>query len=604
MIAAIGYYSLFIGLALSLTQFLAPLIFKLKSSRVIETIAFLTFWSIVTAFVALVYSFAISDFSVVNVTLNSQQATPLIYKIAGAWASHEGSMLMWVLLLSAFNFAYIFSNNKDKIAVHGIFGFLIFLFLAFVVFMSNPLVQLPSTPIQGLGLNPLLEDPLLAIHPPILYAGYLGFSICFAKAFAGIQAGTINKNWAAQCQPWALVSWALLTVGLILGSIWAYYELGWGGWWFWDPVENAALIPWLAATALIHSLAATKTENKQRIMTVCLSFLTFILAVVGTFLVRSGVLTSVHSFASDPTRGYVIFAIAMIVMGIFIYSLVKYLKTYKSDAKYEFLSRSGFIFINNIILLSILVIVLLGTIYPLLVDFFIQKQMSINEPYFNTTVVPFILLLTIFMGVSHFLSWNKIDFIKLNKAISPYLAISFIAFLVFTYGYSMLAIGFGVWVILTSLRNVRTQASMSLAHLGVGIAILGATINAHWKQEEIATFKIGETKTIANQLITLKDIKVMDAPYFKREQATILVNGNQSFPERRYYPLREALTTETSIIRSGLSNVYIAIGEFLGNNTWQLRIYYHPYIILIWLGGFVSVFGALLGLKRRFNTSS
>jgi cytochrome c-type biogenesis protein CcmF len=581
---------------------------------------------ILTAFLSLVYAYSVSDFSVMNVALNSHTTKPLFYKISGVWGNHEGSMLLWLLVLSGFNAAFAISilhQKTFKIRVLGSQAWITLGFHLFILLTSNPFIKLESIPLNGRGLNPLLQDPALAFHPPILYIGYIGLSIAFSFAIAGLWEKNIDQEWAKLLKPWCLISWSFLIFGITLGSWWAYYELGWGGWWFWDPVENAALIPWLLATALIHSLSLVEQENTFKFLTTLLAIMSFGFTLIGTFLVRSGIITSVHSFAVDPARGQFLLILTILILGYGLILLLLKHRFLRSSTYVIPLSLEGTLIFNILMLCLLTAIVTLGTLYPVLLEFLTGQHLSVGAPYFNQTVVPLVFPLLAIMGLSSHLSWK--DNIQLE--VIPKLQMAFMGTMItaLTVGYlksgapilSIIGLSASSWLLISTLngvwRTIRdikslplTYAGMSMAHIGVAVILMGMTADIFWKREKTETLSPGDQVKIAGHTLKFKKIGLVPGPNYQSEQATLHVFKNGKFygtlsPEKRYYPLHHIITTKTSIKTQGFSDLYIALGEFQGQNRWLMRFYWHPMVNLIWGGGAFCALGGLLAFAGRLR---
>jgi len=586
------------------------------------------------AFACLVYSFVNSDFSVAIVAENSHTAKPLLYKIAGTWGNHEGSMLLWSLVLALFG-AAIAANHEIPAALRArvlsVQGMIGSGFLAFILFASNPFDRLFPVPMQGNGLNPLLEDPGLAFHPPFLYFGYVGFSTAFSFAAAALIEGKVGPAWARLARPWVLAAWSLLTVGIAGGSLWAYYELGWGGWWGWDPVENASLMPWLLGTALLHCVLVVERRRAFVKWTILLGILAFAMSLVGTFVVRSGVLSSVHAFAQDPRRGIFILGllIAAIGGGFALYAWRSPKLT--SGEGFDLISRESGLMLNNVLLVSALATVFIGTFYPLFIDLIGTDKISVGAPYFAMTFVPLVIPLLVSMAFGPMLKW-KSD--TLREALGRLrgsvvaAAIAAIATAAVTHGSNLIAaagIALGVWVIAGSvailLRRVRAgqisftaSARLSatlpiatygiiLAHLGMGLLVVGITGSTAWKSESVIAMRPGEIMNFAGYTIALRDVKELPGPDYqtKRASMTVARGADGIFvalsPELRFYPARQMQTTEAAIQSGLLSNLYVSMGEQDQAGRWTIRLYKHPLVLWIWIGALVMAAGGVLSLS-------
>ena len=579
------------------------------------------------SFFSLMYSYVVSDFSVMNVFQNSHTTKPLMYKVSAVWGNHEGSMLLWMLVLTIFNY-FIFKlyNQTNSIFISKTLetqAFIIIGFLLFTLFTSNPFERiLPAQP-NGLGFNPILQDPALAIHPPLLYIGYVGFSAAFSLSIATLSLRNNEKiPWYIYMKPFVIASWTFLTIGIAFGSVWAYYELGWGGWWFWDPVENASFMPWLLGTALLHSLIIVEKKKSLQSWVLLLSILAFLLSVVGTFLVRSGILTSVHTFALDPSRGIYILAFTALLGG---YSLILFglkSKKYIKNNYFSFFSKEGSILVNNILMVIVCATVFLGTIYPLLIEAFTNNKISVGEPYYNSTIVPIMIPAILIMGIGPMLSWGREDKSKIFKKIFPSILLTIIItvfIFLFYQSYNLIGIVgiiLAFWIISNNFiilfQKIPNRSSgMIIAHLGIGLLILGITGSSVWQEEKIARMKINNEIKIKKYNIIFKEINEIRGPNYVALKGNFLVYDEKKTiitklkPENRFYPITNNFTTEASIHTNLLRDLYIVLGEGNINDGWVVRIYYNPLVIWIWigaltifLGGIVSMTSNLKKLKR------
>ena len=646
MVAETGHFTLILALTLALAQSIVPLIgtrlgdlklMRFGSSAAIGQMVFLT-----AAFAALIASYAMSDFSVLNVAENSNSAMPLIYKVTAAWGNHEGSMLLWVLILAIFGAAVaIFGGNLPAslkaraLAVQGMVGTG---FLAFILFTSNPFLRLHPAAADGQDLNPLLQDFGLAVHPPFLYLGYVGFSMAFSFSVAALIEGKVDASWARWVRPWVLAAWCFLTIGITLGSFWAYYELGWGGWWFWDPVENASFMPWLTGTALLHS--ALVVERRQTLVnwTILLGILTFSLSLIGTFLVRSGVLTSVHSFALDPARGVFVLGLIALTSGGALALYAYRAPVLKAGAPFAPVSRESSLVLNNVLLVSAGATVFIGTFYPLVIEATSSDKISVGPPFYNLTFVPMMIPLLVVMAVGPMLKWKR-DTIRegLSKLIRPAVlaGLALAAILVATFGaHALAAFGFGlaIWVVAGSLAILlqrvrfwqvpfstslhlaritpRSVYGLVLAHAGIGIAVAGITAMSAWKQEELRSLPVGGALDVGGYHVMLKSVMPVTGPNYQAERALFDVSSNGSLvatlsTERRFYTVRQSQTTEAGIHTNLFANIYLAIGEKNGSNEWTVRAYYHPLAPWIWFGPIVMALGGFVSLSdRRFRVGA
>jgi len=613
----LGNVSLWLSLFFATSQFIVAKKNEDLKFITISVIGLLV--SSLISFFLLMYSHIVSDFSVLNVFQNSHTAKPLLYKISGVWGSHEGSMLLWILVLTVFNYFIFKLYNKKNFTFISktlqIQAFITIGFILFTVLTSNPFERIITTQSDGLGFNPILQDPALAIHPPFLYIGYVGFSAAFSISVATL---SLNKNeevsWHSYMKPFVLAAWTFLTIGIALGSIWAYYELGWGGWWFWDPVENASFMPWLLGTALLHSLIVVEKRKSLQAWVLLLAILSFLLSVIGTFLVRSGILTSVHTFALDPSRGiYILLFTALI--GVYSLTLFRSKsKKYFDNNYFTFFSKEGSILVNNIIMVVVCATVFLGTIYPLLIEALTNSKISVGEPYYNSTVTPIMIPAILIMGIGPLLSWHKenksIIFMKIFPSILLTALMTFFIFLVYE-SYSLIGITgiiLSFWIISNNLmmlikKNKKYSTGMITAHLGVGLLILGITGSSVWQNEKITKIKIGEETKIEKYNIVFDKINEIRGPNYVALQGNFLVYDEDNKivtklkPENRYYPIENNFTTEASIHTTLLRDLYIVLGE--GNNIdgWVVRIYHNPLVIWIWIGALVVFLGGIISMN-------
>tara|TARA_Y100001970_G_scaffold248280_1_gene317686 strand:+ start:914 stop:2791 length:1878 start_codon:yes stop_codon:yes gene_type:complete len=570
------------------------------------------------SFVILILAYIISDFSIANVYQNSHSTKPLIYKISAAWGNHEGSMLLWILVLTIFNyFIFKFYNRENSELISKtlmIQGIISCGFIIFTIFTSNPFKEVMPVPENGLGFNPILQDPALAIHPPLLYIGYVGFSAAFSISVAALNLNNNSKiQWHNYMKPFVVVAWSFLTIGIALGSIWAYYELGWGGWWFWDPVENASFMPWLVGTALLHSLIVVEKRKTLKTWVLLLSILVFLLSVIGTFLVRSGILTSVHTFALDPSRGIYILSFIALLGGYSLTIFALKSKKYIDNNNFSFFSKEGAIVINNIFMIVVCATVFLGTIYPLLIEALTNSKISVGEPYYNSTVIPIIIPAILIMGVGPILGWGKEDKIKILKKILPVvlLTITMTVFIFLIYkSYTfvgIIGIILSFWIILNNLfilikKNKVYSFGMVISHLGIGILILGITGSSTWQKEKISRMTINDQIKVAKYNIVFEKISEIKGPNYLAIRGNFSVYGNKEKiitrlkPENRYFPITNIFTTEASIHTNLLRDLYIVLGEGNLSEGWVVRIYYNPLVIWIWIGALIIFLGGITSL--------
>ena len=561
------------------------------------------------AFGTLVYSFAISDFSVELVAEHSHSLKPLIYKISGTWANHEGSILLFTWYLAALSCLYLLFAFRLKspfmLRVLGSQGALVAGFSAFTLFTSNPFVRLFPIPEEGIGLNPILQDIGLAMHPPMLYAGYVFFSLAFSHAVAGLMLPKDSKRWAKELRPFMQIAWVLLTIGITLGSWWAYRELGWGGFWFWDPVENASLLPWLAGTALIHSLRVVEVQGAQIRWSIMLAILTFALGLIGFFLVRSGVLSSVHSFALDPGRGLgILLLLTVFIGGAFILFALNGARI-KQAEHYSLFSREGFLLLNNLLLMTLCVTVLIGTLYPLFMHAFNLGSISVGTPYFNTTFNPIAGLTLALCAIGSSVAWRR-DKPKQKMLLPPIIALG-ICLIFIRELIPFLSLWGALWLTISMALNIPRQRQiwpMWLAHLGVSIVALSIVIHFALGTQQELNMKIGDTTKFAGFEIKLQEVKAVDGPnYIAREGYFTAQFGNQLsdlYPQTRYFPVESQKTTETALARRWNGDLYLVIGDRdLKHNSFAVRIYWRPMMWGIWGGAMLMALGGALGVALR-----
>ena len=620
MSSLVGFLSLVFAIGINFYLFLSRYIFKFQKQKFN---LFIRFSSLLTllSFFSLMYAYVVSDFSNYNVFQNSHSNKPLIYKISGTWGNHEGSMLLWLSILSIFSFFFSFTKNIEdnfqKLTLI-IQAFLHILFGLFIVFTSNPFLVNSILVNEGLGLNPILQDPGLAVHPPILYAGYVGYSIVFSIAIAGLFQNT-DDEWIYVAKKWSLISWTFLTGGIALGSYWAYYELGWGGWWFWDPVENISLMPWIAGLALVHSLMMVRGEQAIKKWIVFLSILCFSLSVFGTFLVRSGILTSVHSFAADASRGIFILLIFFIVTGFgFLVFLLKEPK--KSNAlNLLFINKVSALVINNILMIIATLTILLGTIYPIIIEVLYNKRISVGGPYFNSTVIPIMIPGFLLMSIAPILSWqtNKINNSK--KYVLAFIILSVLVliqsyFLDFnTWGFVGLLLGF--WIILASIIAIFSSYKIKInikffkiinphvAHIGVGIAIIGITCSSVFQNELDFNLNEGDKFIVNGKTVLFEKIETTNEINFQSLRGKFLfdIEKNQSKEieaGKNYYPVSKMITSEAGILHQWNKDIYFILGD-QKNNEWFVKVLINPFVSFIWLGVIIMMYSGLIAVSRR-----
>jgi len=617
----LGNLSLWLSLFFAISQFFVSKKNK-KSKLIIISVIGLLISSLISFFL-LMYSHVISDFSVLNVFQNSHTTKPLLYKVSGTWGNHEGSMLLWILVLTIFNY-FIFKlyNEKNSVFISKTLETQAFIttgFILFTVLTSSPFEIISPTQADGLGFNPILQDPALAIHPPLLYIGYVGFSAAFSISIATLTLENNEKiSWHSYMKPFVVAAWAFLTIGIAFGAVWAYYELGWGGWWFWDPVENASFMPWLLGTALLHSLITVEKKKSLQSWVLLLSILSLLLSVVGTFLVRSGILTSVHTFALDPSRGIYILAFTAILGG---YSLILFglkSKKYLNNSYFSFFSKEGSILINNILMVVVCSSVFLGTIYPLLVEAFTNNKISVGEPYYNSTVVPIMIPAILIMGIGPILSWGKGDKSKTFKKIFPSVLLTAIITLfifLFYQSYSLIGIVgivLAFWIISNNViilfqKRENLSNGMIVAHLGIGLLILGITGSSVWQEEKIIQMKVNNETNIKEYNIIFKEINEIKGPnYFALQGNFFVYDKHKNIitklqPENRFYPVTNNFTSEVSIHTNLLRDLYMVLGEGNLNDGWIVRIYYNPLVIWIWIGALTIFLGGLISMNSNLK---
>tara|TARA_B110000196_G_scaffold320368_1_gene342409 strand:+ start:779 stop:2800 length:2022 start_codon:yes stop_codon:yes gene_type:complete len=646
MISEIGHFVLFLALIMATIQAVVPMVGASRQDMNLmalgNRLAIIQFILVTAAFTSLIYAFVISDFSLLLVYNNSHSLKPLLYKVSGVWGNHEGSMLLWVLILSIFGAAVaVWGRNIPpplKARALSIQSLIAVAFLLFILFTSNPFLRLNPVPSDGRGLNPILQDPGLAFHPPLLYLGYVGFSIVFSFAVAALIEGRVDATWGRWIRPWTLAAWIFLTAGIALGSWWAYYELGWGGWWFWDPVENASFMPWLLGTALLHSSAVVEKRESLKNWTILLSILTFSMSLLGTFLVRSGVLTSVHTFATDPDRGLFILLILFITIGGALGLFAIRAPMIKNTGKFAPVSRESALLYNNLFLTLACAVVLLGTLYPLLLEFASngKSKVSVGPPYFNITFLPIMIPLLAAVAIGPMLSWKRGVLsalnIKLLLAAGICLITIFIILILVPEGPKLAAcsMGLAAWIAAGCLiewasririfhsksirdwrrliRSSKSANGMTLAHLGLAILIVGITGVSAWQTEITTSMAIGDTIKVKDYSLTLKSVQTGKGPNYHVEKGTFsLAKLNNPailmYPERRFFPVAGQATTEAAIKTTLLADFYLVIGESRDsidhNNKWTVRFYINPMMCWLWLGVAVMVFGGLISLSDR-----
>lgn len=637
----IGHFALVLALALALVQMIVPLVGARVASApmmaVAGPVAVTGFALTALSFAALATAYALSDFSVASVWENSHSLQPLIYKITGTWGNHEGSMLLWVLILTFFGaLVAVFGTNlpatlkANVLAVQGAIGTAFFLF---ILITSNPFARLSPAPIEGRDLNPILQDFGLAVHPPLLYLGYVGFSVCFSFSVAALIEGRIDAAWARWVRPWTLVAWIFLTGGIAMGSYWAYYELGWGGFWFWDPVENASFMPWLAGTALLHSAIVMEKRSALKIWTLLLAILTFSLSLLGTFLVRSGVLTSVHAFASDPTRGVFILAILMLFIGGSLALFALRASTLTAGGLFQPISREGALVLNNLFLTTATATVLIGTLYPLAIEALSADKISVGAPFFNLTFAPLMVPLLVLVPFGPLLAWKRGDILAAAQRLMAAFAMALLAALatlLFIDGASVLAAlgaGLAFWLICGALTDLAVKSGFgnvgpavaarrlvglprsifgtAIAHLGLGLTLLGMVGTLCFGSERILSMHPGETVEIAGRTLRFEGLYPARGPNYTEERGRFVLLGANGAPltevvsAKRLYPVRQTTTTEAGIRTIGFSQLYVSLGDQAEDGSVVVRAWWKPLVTLIWGGGLVMMAGGTLSLMDR-----
>ncbi|AMR66969.1 c-type cytochrome biogenesis protein CcmF [Aquipseudomonas alcaligenes] len=631
MIPELGHLALILALCLAVVQATLPLVGAWLGDRqwigLAQPAAWGQFAMLAFSFACLTWAFMADDFSVAYVANNSNSALPWYYKFSAVWGAHEGSLLLWALILGGWTFAVaIFSRQLPEVMlarVLAVMGMISVGFLLFLIVTSNPFERLlPNSPADGRDLNPLLQDFGLIVHPPMLYMGYVGFSVAFAFAIAALLGGKLDAAWARWSRPWTIVAWAFLGVGIALGSWWAYYELGWGGWWFWDPVENASFMPWLVGTALIHSLAVTEKRGVFKSWTVLLAIAAFSLSLLGTFLVRSGVLTSVHAFANDPERGVFILVFLLIVVGSSLALFAVRAPVVKSQVGFALWSRETFLLANNLVLVVAAAMILLGTLYPLVLDALSGAKLSVGPPYFNALFVPLMALLMLVLAVGVMVRWKDTPVKWLTGMLTPVLigavVLGFLASWAFgDFHWSVLAVFLlAFWVLLAGVRDLldkcrhkglfkgmRSLSSsywgMQLAHLGIAACAIGVVLVSHGSAERDLRLAPGESLELGGYRFVFEGAEHFEGPNFTSDKGTVRVleDGEEVavlHPEKRLYTVQQMPMTEAGIDAGFTRDLYVALGEPLENGAWAVRVHIKPYVRWIWLGGLMMGLGGLL----------
>ncbi|MGL1832105.1 heme lyase CcmF/NrfE family subunit [Rhodocyclaceae bacterium SMB388] len=638
MVAELGHFALILALVLALVQAIVPMIGAHRNRIALMSVGRpaaqgqLVF--LVISFGCLTYAFITSDFSVRLAAANSHSATPLIYKITGVWGNHEGSLLLWATALSLWTVAVtVFSRNLPEAflaRVLGVLGWISAGFISFTLFTSNPFERLLPAVAEGRDLNPLLQDPGMIIHPPLLYMGYVGFSVAFAFAIAALLTGRLDAAWARWSRPWTTVAWVFLTAGIAVGSGWAYYELGWGGWWFWDPVENASFMPWLLGTALIHSLAVTEKRGAFRSWTILLAIGAFSLSLLGTFLVRSGVITSVHAFAVDPARGLYILALLVLVIGISLVLFAWRAPRLAGGGSFDLVSRDSGLLANNVLLAVVTAAVLLGTLYPLFLDALNLGKISVGPPYFEAVFVPLMAPAVILMVIAPFIRWKRDVLSRVLRKLAPAMIASVVLAVVVAYAIdhvtvrTLLGLGLAAWVLLGSaqllwsrlaerpgaaiaarLRGITTAWwGMWLAHLGVGIFIIGVTMIGSLESHVDVRMRDGQTVQLGKYTFVLRGVDTVQGSNYEAARAQMDVyRGDRLLthmtPEKRAYVASAMPMTQVSLHIGPFRDLYVSLGDQLDSDTWLVNVYIKPFISWIWAGCILMGLGGIFAASDR-----
>ena len=637
MIPELGHFALILALAMALAQSVLPLIGAQTGNAAWMSLAKPSargqFLFVAIAYGCLTYAFVNNDFSVLLAAQHSNSTLPLIYRITAVWGNHEGSILLWSLILGGWTLAVsIFSKQLDDrmvARVLGIMGMISCGFILFTLLTSNPFLRLLPAAADGRDLNPLLQDPGMVIHPPMLYMGYVGFVVAFAFAIAALMSGRLDAAWARWSRPWTTVAWCFLTFGIALGSFWAYYELGWGGWWFWDPVENASFMPWLVGTALMHSLSVTEKRGGFKMWTALLAIMTFSLSLLGTFIVRSGVLSSVHAFATDPARGIFILGFLAVVIGGSLLLFAVRAPKVAAGGSFEMVSRESMLLANNVLLVVAAAAVLLGTIYPLVLDAMGMGKLSVGPPYFVAVFVPLMAPALFLMGVGPMTRWRKAEVLDLGKRLRWAFAVSAVSALIapLVLGHWTPMVGFGLllaaWIASTAVVNLINRVrehpasttaalaaqpssyyGMLLAHFGVAVFIVGVTMVSGFSTESDVRMEVGDTTAAGQYQVRMDGVKRVVGPNYVSSQATLSITENGKLvgvltPERRVYNVSRSPMTEVAIDRGITRDVYVALGEPVSATAWSVRVHHKPFVNLIWIGCVLMALGGVLAAADR-----
>ena len=642
MIAEIGHFALILALAVALVQASVPLMGAQRGNTALMALAgpasVAQFLCVAVAFAALMHAYVTSDFSLLNVAQNSHTMKPMLYKVAGVWSNHEGSLLLWVTILALFGMAVtLFGGNLPpglRVRALAVQAMIAVGFLLFILLTSNPFTRLNPPPMDGNGLNPLLQDPGLAFHPPFLYLGYVGFSMAFSFAVAALIEGKVDAAWARWVRPWTLAAWIFLTCGIALGSWWAYYTLGWGGWWYWDPVENASFMPWLAGTALLHSAVVVEKRNALKSWTILLAIITFGLSLLGTFLVRSGVLTSVHAFATDPARGAFVLMLLLLVVGGSLTLYAIRAPALKLGGLFAPLSREGALLLNNVLMATGAGTVLLGTLYPLISDALSLGKVSVGPPFFNSVFLPLMVPMVFAMGIAPWLAWKRGDMGGVAQRLKFVFAGALVGVAVTWVlqggsagpWWAAGGIGLALWLLLATLTELadrtrflrvplaesvkralslpRSAWGMTLAHAGLAVVIAGMTGSAAWKSEAVQNQRVGETVNVAGIAFTLDRVERIQGPNYTADRATFTVvkDGKvltQMSPEKRQFMAPPRPATNAAIHSSVTGDIYAVLGEPAGDGGWVTRLYFNPLVPWMWGGALMLVLGGVISLSDR-----
>jgi cytochrome c-type biogenesis protein CcmF len=624
MIPELGHVALIVALQIALLQGIFGLLGASRNNpawmAMARGAAAGQLFFVAAGFLVLVWSFLVNDFSVMNVADHSSRSLPVEYRITAAWGSHEGSFLLWTLLMSTWTFAVVLLGRKLPADLHarviGIMGLLSFFFLAYILFTSNPFMRLHPPPANGGDLNPLLQDPGMIIHPPLLYMGYVGFSVAFAFAIAALISGKLDEAWARWVRPWTLMAWVFLTLGIMIGSWWAYYELGWGGWWFWDPSENASLMPWLAGTALVHSLRVTEQRGALRVWTVFLSLTAFALSLVGTFLVRSGVLSSVHAFALDPLRGLFILVFLCILIGASLILFAKRAGAVKVAGNFGMMSRETAMLTGNVLLLAALATVLLGTLYPLLLDAFGLGKISVGPPYFNAVFVPMMAPVLLLLGLAPWMRWGQENLPELLKRLRWQAVAAVLTGLALPFAFgdwrwqAALGLMLSAWMILATLSGLIARSrvagalplsayGMGCAHVGLAIGIVGMGLVSAYQSEKTVAMQAGDSASLGRYEFVFRGADEAPAANYSAMRGTVELKEDGQLvtlllPEKRIYRSSQTIMTEAGIRYGFLGDVYVSMGEPLPGGVWSMQLYLKPFVGWLWGGALLMALGGLL----------